>query len=61
MAKGAPKSTGMAPKPQAGQQATTGATAPAAAQKTAAKPAQKGTADPVGDICLLPEIAGLAH
>jgi uncharacterized protein (DUF2147 family) len=27
----------------------------------AAKPGQKGAADPVGDICLLPEIAGFAH
>lgn len=63
MAKGAPKSAGAAPK--AGTPAaTTGATAPApAAPKTtaAAKPAQKGAADPVGDICLLPEIAGFAH
>ena len=34
-----------------------------AAQKTAttAKPGQKNAADPVGDICLLPEIAGFAH
>lgn len=63
MAKGAPKSAGATPK--AGTPAaTTGATAPApAAPKTtaAAKPAQKGAADPVGDICLLPEIAGFAH
>ncbi|MCK1361642.1 DUF2147 domain-containing protein [Bradyrhizobium sp. 199] len=64
MAKGAPKSAGAAPK-------ATGATvaaapAPAAAPtapKSAgvAKPGQKGAADPVGDICLLPEIAGFAH
>jgi uncharacterized protein (DUF2147 family) len=60
MAKGAPKSAGAAPK-AAG---TTIAAAPApAAPKAAgaAKPGQKGTADPVGDICLLPEIAGFAH
>ncbi|MBR0738337.1 DUF2147 domain-containing protein [Bradyrhizobium liaoningense] len=61
MAKGAPKSTGAAPKAPA----TTGATAPApapapAAPKAAAKPGQKGS-DQVGDICLLPEIAGFAH
>ncbi|QIO35239.1 DUF2147 domain-containing protein [Bradyrhizobium sp. 1(2017)] len=59
IAKGAPKSTGAAPKAPA----TTGATAPApapAAPKAAAKPGQKG-ADQVGDICLLPEIAGFAH
>ncbi|AWM00248.2 DUF2147 domain-containing protein [Bradyrhizobium amphicarpaeae] len=61
MAKGAPKSTGAAPKAATG---TTVAAAPApAAPKAggAAKPGQKGTADPVGDICLLPEIAGFAH
>ncbi|MBR1127102.1 DUF2147 domain-containing protein [Bradyrhizobium iriomotense] len=72
MAKGAPKSTGAAPKAPGAQQAaqaaqqaaqaTTGATAPAPAVKTAAaKPGQKAAADPVGDICLLPEIAGFAH
>ncbi|MDA9502760.1 DUF2147 domain-containing protein [Bradyrhizobium sp. CCBAU 11357] len=69
MAKGAAKSSGPAPKPQAGQgaqaaQATGGTTTPApAAPKAAgaAKPGQKGAADPVGDICLLPEIAGFAH
>ena len=67
MAKGAPKPVGAAPKAPGATQATTGATAPApaAAPKTAtvaAKPGQKGgAADPVGDICLLPEIAGLAH
>jgi uncharacterized protein (DUF2147 family) len=59
MAKGGPKST--APKAQ-GAPGTTGTAAPApAAPKTAAKPGQKGAADQVGDICLLPEIAGLAH
>ena len=76
MAKGAPKPAGAAPKvqgapqgtaqaaaPQGTSQSTTGATAPAAAPKTAtsAKPGQKGAADTVGDICLLPEIAGFAH
>jgi len=76
MAKGAPKPAGAAPKAQGTQVAqgagaqqgtagTTGATPPApaaAAPKiTAAKPGQKGAADPVGDICLLPEIAGFAH
>ncbi|QPF89630.1 DUF2147 domain-containing protein [Bradyrhizobium commune] len=60
MAKGAPKTTGVAPK------AAPVAAAPApttGAQKStaAAKPGQKGTADAVGDICLLPEIAGFAH
>ncbi|WP_375161192.1 DUF2147 domain-containing protein [Bradyrhizobium sp. RDT46] len=60
MAKGAPKATGAAPK-AAG---TTVAAAPApAAPKPAgaAKPGQKSATDPVGDICLLPEIAGFAH
>ncbi|KJC41353.1 DUF2147 domain-containing protein [Bradyrhizobium sp. LTSP857] len=62
MAKGAPKTTGAAPKAAA----TPGAAAPApttGAPKSAAaaKPGQKGAADPVGDICLLPEIAGFAH
>lgn len=72
MAKGAPK-PGAAPKPQGATQGTTGgpapqgttgATAPApAAPKVAGatKPGQKSAADPVGDICLLPEIAGFAH
>ena len=60
MAKGAPKSTA-APKAQgATAPATTGATAPAP-KTAAAKPGQKNAADPVGDICLLPEIAGFAH
>jgi uncharacterized protein (DUF2147 family) len=62
MAKGAPKTTGTAPKTTP----TPGAAAPApttGAPKSAAvaKPGQKGPADPVGDICLLPEIAGFAH
>ncbi|WP_063691016.1 DUF2147 domain-containing protein [Bradyrhizobium stylosanthis] len=69
MAKGAPKSAGAAPKAQGTTtaQGTTGATVPppppAAAPKAAGatKPGQKGAADPVGDICLLPEIAGFTH
>lgn len=60
MAKGAPRTTGAASK------ATPAAVAPvptAGAPKSAAaaKPGQKGAADPVGDICLLPDIAGFAH
>ena len=54
MAKSTPKTTGAAPKTPA----------PAGAPKTSgasAKPGQKGSADTVGDICLLPEIAGFAH
>lgn len=62
MAKGAPKTTGAVPK--------TAAPKTAAAPKTigsanpAAKGQKQGTAQPtdqVGDICLLPEIAGFAH
>ncbi|GMO24646.1 MULTISPECIES: DUF2147 domain-containing protein [Bradyrhizobium] len=64
MAKGAPKSTGAAPKAQ-GTMGAAAAPAPVAgAPKSAAapaKPGQKAAADPVGDICLLPEIAGFAH
>jgi hypothetical protein len=63
MAKGAAKTTGAAPKttgttavpPQAGAPKSAGAMAAAKGPKGA--PA----ADPVGDICLLPEIAGFAH
>ena len=64
MAKGAPKSTGAAPKAQGTMGATAAPAPAAAAPKSAtapAKPSQKGSADPVGDICLLPEIARFAH
>jgi uncharacterized protein (DUF2147 family) len=53
---------GMAPKSGAAPKHATAGTAPArttgsvAGQKTAGKPA-----DAVGDICLLPDVAGLAH
>ncbi len=71
MAKGAPKNPA-APAPKAG----VAAAAPAAAPKTtgSVNPAKKSAAgaagqklaagqgaDPVGDICLLPDIAGFAH
>jgi uncharacterized protein (DUF2147 family) len=59
-AKSAPKPTGAAPRAQGAPQGTTGATA-ASKAAGAAKPGQKSAADPVGDICLLPEIAGFAH
>jgi len=57
MAKGASKAAGAAPKPAPAPK-TTGSVIPAAkGQKlTAGQPA-----DPVGDICLLPDIAGFAH
>ena len=62
MAKGAPKPAGAAPKAASTTIAAAPAPAPAAPKAAgAAKPAQKGAADPVGDICLLPEIAGFAH
>ncbi|WP_187436285.1 DUF2147 domain-containing protein [Bradyrhizobium hipponense] len=58
---GAPKTTGAAPK-AAGTAAAAPAPATAAPKSAAAaKPGQKGVADVVGDICLLPEIAGFAH
>ena len=70
MAKGAPKNPA-SPAPKAGVAATasaaapktTGAVNPAPAQKPAAgqKQAVAQPADPVGDICLLPEIARFAH
>ena len=66
MAKGAPKTTGALPRTAAPATAaampkTTGSANPVhkmPGQKLAT-PAQP--ADPVGDICLLPDIAGLAH
>jgi uncharacterized protein (DUF2147 family) len=62
MAKGAPKPTGAAPKAPATTGATAAQAAPAAPKAIGtAKPGQKGAADQVGDICLLPEIAGFAH
>ncbi|TFV80041.1 DUF2147 domain-containing protein [Bradyrhizobium frederickii] len=63
MAKGAPKQpTGAAPKAAATTTAAAPAPAPAAPKAAgAAKPGQKSATDPVGDICLLPEIAGFAH
>jgi uncharacterized protein (DUF2147 family) len=66
MAKGAPKNPA-APKAGAGATATAPAATPAAPKTTGAvnPPAQKqqkqAAADPVGDICLLPDIAGFAH
>jgi hypothetical protein len=64
MAKGAPKTAGAPPKAAAPTTSaalpkTTGSVSPApkpSGQATAAQPA-----DPVGDICLLPDIARFAH
>jgi uncharacterized protein (DUF2147 family) len=62
MAKGAPKPTSAAPKAPGTTGATAAQAAPAAPKAAGtAKPGQKNAADPVGDICLLPEIAGFAH
>ncbi len=65
MAKGAPKPTvAAAPKPIAPKNVAPKATAPmtAPAPKAGQKTAAAGQpADPVGDICLLPDIAGLPH
>ena len=61
MAKGAPKNTALAKSA-----ATTGAAVPPPKTTGSAGPAGKKmaaahAADPVGDICLLPDIAGFAH
>jgi uncharacterized protein (DUF2147 family) len=70
MAKGAaPKTTGALPKTAAPAAPTTTATAPkapgavnpAAPKAPAQKQAAGQPADPVGDICLLPDIARFAH
>jgi uncharacterized protein (DUF2147 family) len=70
MAKGAaPKTTGALPKAAAPAAPTTTATAPkapgavnpAAPKAPAQKQAAGQPADPVGDICLLPDIARFAH
>lgn len=64
MTKGAAKTTGAAPKAATTPPAAAPAPATPAPKNAAvaAKPGQKSaTADPVGDICLLPEIAGFAH
>jgi uncharacterized protein (DUF2147 family) len=66
MAKGAPKTTGALPKTAAPATATA---APKTTGSVNAAPKTSGQklatavqpADPVGDICLLPEIAGFAH
>ena len=58
MAKGAPKTTGASPKPTAPNSTASGnpARTPGQKQAAAAHPA-----DPVGDICLIPDIARFAH
>jgi uncharacterized protein (DUF2147 family) len=68
MAKGAPKTPGNPPLRTAAptSPSTTTATAPKNPVNPASKPGQKlaapaQPADPVGDICLLPDVAGFAH
>jgi uncharacterized protein (DUF2147 family) len=58
MAKGPPKTTGASPKPTAPNSTASGnpARTPGQKQAAAAHPA-----DPVGDICLIPDIARFAH
>ena len=63
MAKSSPKSTGALPKSATpnnatGAPKTTGSINPPKGQKQATN---TPSADPVGDICLLPDIAGFAH
>ena len=64
MAKGGPKTAAPAPKTAAAKTPpatpkTTGSVSPAA--KGQQKQAAAQPADPVGDICLLPDIAGFTH
>src|SRR3984893_10166825 len=58
MAKGAPKTTGASPKPTAPNSTASGNPARAPGQQQAGAAHQ---ADPVGDICLIPDIARFAH
>jgi uncharacterized protein (DUF2147 family) len=58
MAKGTPKTTGAAPKPTAPNSTASGNPARPPGQKQAAA---AHSADPVGDICLIPDIARFAH
>jgi uncharacterized protein (DUF2147 family) len=66
MAKGTPKTTGTAPKTGATAATAPKPPAPGAANPAAKLPGQKlattaHPADPVGDICLIPDIARFAH
>jgi uncharacterized protein (DUF2147 family) len=59
MAKGAPKTTGVQPKAAAPK--TTGSASPAPKASSQKQAASAQPADPVGDNCLLPDIARFAH
>ena len=66
MTKGAPKTTGALPKTAMPATATAAAKTTGSVHAAPKTPGQKlavavQPADPVGDICLLPEIAGFAH
>jgi uncharacterized protein (DUF2147 family) len=63
MAKSTPPKGSSSAGSQAASQApkTTGSVNPGTRTAAGHKSGQKGAADPVGDICLLPEIAGFAH
>jgi uncharacterized protein (DUF2147 family) len=67
MAKGAPKAAGAAlakapaPTTMASAPKTVGAANPASKASGQKQPAAAPAADPVGDICLLPDIARFAH
>jgi hypothetical protein len=65
-AKGAPRTTGAIPKTAAPTTTATAPKATASVNAASKAPGQKlatapQPADPVGDICLLPDIAGFAH
>jgi uncharacterized protein (DUF2147 family) len=61
MAKGAPKPAPGAPQPAPGAPPKTTGSANAAPKASGQKQAAGQTADPVGDICLLPDVARFAH
>jgi hypothetical protein len=66
MAKGAPGATGALPRTAAPTTTATAPKTPAPVNPASKTPGQKQAttaqpADPVGDICLLPDIAGLSH
>ena len=61
MAKGAPKTTGAAPRPRQPPSAAAPAPAGASEERRRGQARSEKRRRPVGDICLLPEIAGFAH
>ena len=61
MARGTPKPAPGAPQPAPGAPPKTTGSANAAPKASGQKQAAGQTADPVGDICLLPDVARFAH